>query len=125
MPESSKTGQTVQPGEFTFAAVGMAHGHIHGMCKGLIAAGAALKWVWDTDPAKVAAFREALPQTRAASCEAEVLEDDEIHLVAAADVPSLRCDLGLRVMDHGKDYFTDKTPMTTLDQLARAAPAAA
>lgn len=35
-------------------------------------------------------------------------------------MPSERCDLGLRVMDHSKDYFTDKTPFTTLEQLALA-----
>jgi predicted dehydrogenase len=49
-----------------------------------------------------------------------VLEKPEVKLVAAAAVPSERCVLGLRVMDAGKDYFTDKTPFTTLDQLASA-----
>jgi predicted dehydrogenase len=43
-----------------------------------------------------------------------------VRLVAAAAVPADRCALGLRVMDAGKDYFTDKAPMTTLDQLAQA-----
>ena len=28
--------------------------------------------------------------------------------------------LGVRVMEAGKDYFTDKAPFTTLDQLADA-----
>ncbi len=28
--------------------------------------------------------------------------------------------LGIRVMESGKDYFTDKTPFTTLEQLADA-----
>ena len=120
MTESNKTTQKVQPGEFAFAAVGLAHGHINGMCKGLIEAGAELKWVWDADPEAVARFRETVPQAKAARGEAEVLEDEEVRLVAGADVPNLRCDLGLRAMDNGKDYFTDKGPMTTLDQLARA-----
>ena len=35
-------------------------------------------------------------------------------------MPSERGPLGLRVMDAGKDYFTDKTPFTTLEQLAAA-----
>lgn len=30
---------------------------------------------------------------------------------------SERCALGLRVMAAGKDYFTDKAPLTTLEQL--------
>jgi len=35
-------------------------------------------------------------------------------------VPSERGAIGNRVMFAGKDYFTDKTPFTTLDQLAEA-----
>ncbi|WP_434080462.1 hypothetical protein [Sanguibacter sp. Z1732] len=54
----------VGPGEFVFAAIGLDHGHIGGMCQGLIGAGAQLKWVYDPDPAKVAAFRQNFPQVR-------------------------------------------------------------
>jgi predicted dehydrogenase len=43
-----------------------------------------------------------------------------VRLVAGAAVPSERGNLGLRVQAHGKHYFTDKTPFTTADQLARA-----
>src|SRR6185436_11224045 len=43
-----------------------------------------------------------------------------IQLVTSAPVPCERCPLGLRTMRHGKDYFTDKPPMTTLEQLAEA-----
>ena len=46
-------------------------------------------------------------------------------MVAAAAVPNLRCPLGCRVMAHGKDYFTDKAPMTTLAQLDDARSQAA
>lgn len=110
----------VEPGEFTFAAVSLDHGHIHGMTSGLLGAGATLKWVYDPDPAKVEAFTAAFPQARPARSEAEVLEDPEVALVAGAAVTSERCALGLRVMDAGKDYFTDKAPLTTLEQLAAA-----
>ena len=57
------------------------------------------------------------PQARIASCEEEVLSDPEVRLVASACVPSERCTLGLRAMDAGKDYFADKPPLTTLEQL--------
>ncbi|MDR2975560.1 MAG: gfo/Idh/MocA family oxidoreductase, partial [Propionibacteriaceae bacterium] len=43
-----------------------------------------------------------------------------VRLVAGAAVTSERADLGIRVMNAGKDYFTDKAPLTTLDQLERA-----
>jgi predicted dehydrogenase len=106
------------PGEFRFAAVGLDHGHIHGMCNGLLEAGGELVWVFDPDPQKVAAFQKNYAGVKAARSEAEVLEDPSLRLVAAAPVPSDRGPLGLRVMAHGKDYFADKPPVTTLEQLA-------
>jgi len=110
----------VGPGEFIFAAMALEHGHIYGMCNGLTGAGAELKWVYDPDAAKVGKFRERFPQARVAETEAQVLEDQSVKLVAAAAIPCDRCDLGLRVISHGKDYFTDKTPFTTEEQLRRA-----
>jgi len=115
-----KTNRVCGPGEFRFAVVGLDHGHIYGQCNGLIEAGAELVWVYDPGPAKVAAFREAYPNVKAARNEAEILEDPTIQLVASAPIPCDRSPLGLRVMDHGKDYFTDKPPMTTQAQLAEA-----
>jgi predicted dehydrogenase len=115
----------VEPGEFLFAAVGLDHGHIYGMCEGLLGAGGTLTRVYDPDPAKVAAFRARFPQAAAARHEAEVLDDDAVRLVAGATVTAQRCALGLRVIDAGKDYFTDKAPLTTLEQLAAAREATA
>ena len=60
------------------------------------------------------------PEVRAATCEQEVLDSSEISLVVSAAVPCLRLELGMRVMDHDKDYFTDKAPFTTLEQLSQA-----
>lgn len=110
----------VGPGDFTFAAVGLDHGHIYGMAEGLIGAGADLRWVYDPDPAKVERFVEKFPHVRLARSEDEVLADEEVQLVAGAAVTSERCALGIRVMEAGKDYFTDKAPLTTLEQLAAA-----
>ncbi len=115
----------VGPGEFVFGATHLDHGHIVGMCQGLTGAGGSLKWVYDPDPAKVAAFLEAFPDVRVARTEAEVLDDPEVRLVAGAAVTSERADLGLRVIDAGKDYFTDKAPLTTLEQLAAVREATA
>lgn len=115
-----KPRPVVKPGEFIFAAVALDHGHIYGMCNGLIEAGATLKSVYDPDPAKVAAFCQRYPGVKPAASEMEILEDPEVMLVAGAAVPSERCALGLRVLEAGKDYFTDKAPLTTLEQLAAA-----
>lgn len=115
-----KPDPVVAPGEFNFATVHLDHGHIYGQTNGLLEAGATLKWVYDPDPAKVEAYREKYPQAQVARSLDEVLADDSIHLVVAAAIPSLRGALGCRVMESGKDYFTDKTPFTTFDQLAEA-----
>lgn len=120
-----KPKPVVGAGDFPFAAVALDHGHIYGMCNGLLEAGATLKWVYDPDPKKVDAFVSKYPQAKVARSEEEVLQDPEIKLIAAAAIPSERCALGLRAMEHGKDYFTDKTPFTTLEQVEAAREAAA
>ena len=112
-----KPAPVVEKGEFRFAAIGLDHGHIYGQCNGLLEAGAELVAVYDPDPAKVDNFCNTYPEVKRARSEAEILEDPSIQLVAGAAVPADRAALGLRVMTHGKDYFTDKTPLTTLEQL--------
>ena len=67
---------------------------------------------------KVAACR-SFPQARAAESLEQIWRTRR-WLVAGAAVTSERCPLGLRVMDAGKDYFTDKAPFTTLEQLEAA-----
>ena len=104
-------------GEFRFAAVGLDHGHIYGMCNGLLEAGGELAWVFDPDPQKVAAFCGTYGDVKVARSEAEVLDDPAVQLIASAAVPCRRGPLGLRVMDRGKDYFADKPPLTSLEQL--------
>jgi predicted dehydrogenase len=115
-----KPSPVVRDGEFSIAAIALDHGHIYGMCNGLTEAGAKLKWVYDPDSEKVEKFVAAFPGTRIASCEEDILYDPEVKLVCSAAVTSKRCELGLRVMEAGKDYFTDKAPLTTLDQLQAA-----
>ena len=115
-----KPKPVVKPGEFIFSCVRLDHGHIYGMANGLLEAGATLKHVYDPDPQKVEKFLQTYPQAIPARTEEEALNDPETHLIAGAAVTSERCALGLRAMAAGKDYFTDKAPFTTLDQLAAA-----
>lgn len=107
-------------GDFPIAAIGLDHGHIYGMCNGLSEAGATLSKVWDPNPAKMLEFKKHYPDVQLANSEQEILQDKSILLVASAAVPADRCALGLRVMEHGKDYFTDKAPLTSLAQLDQA-----
>lgn len=115
-----KPNPVVEKGSFTFAALALDHGHIYGMSNGLIEAGADLKWVYDPDPKKLEQFVAAYPGVKVARSEDEILQDKDVALVAGAAITSERCALGLRVMSHGKDYFTDKAPLTSLEQLSAA-----
>lgn len=115
-----KPEPVVEKGDFFIAAIALDHGHIYGMCNGLTEAGAVLKWVYDPDPLKVAGFVKAFPEVKVAESEEQILKDPMVHMVCSAAVTSLRCALGLRVMEAGKDYFTDKAPLTTLEQLTAA-----
>ncbi|TFE28582.1 Gfo/Idh/MocA family protein [Cohnella luojiensis] len=115
-----KPKSVVAHDEFTFAAMSLDHGHIYGMCNGLQEAGATLKWVYDPDPDKVRRFIETYPHVRAAASEQQILQDPTVTLVAAAGIPCDRGPLGVKVMEHGKDYFVDKTPFTSLAQLEQA-----
>lgn len=119
-PQAATALAVVKPGEFPFAAVALDHGHIFGQVQGLLEAGGTLKWAWDPQPARLAAFCERFKASgvRPAQSLEAVLADPEVRLVAAAAVPCDRAPLGLRVLDAGKDYFTDKSPFTTLEQLA-------
>ncbi len=75
-------------GDFRFAAIGLDHGHIYGMCNGLLEGGAELVKVYDPDPEKVVAFCKTYDHIEIASSEEEILEDASIHLIASASVPS-------------------------------------
>ncbi len=108
----------VGPGEFQFAAAHLDHGHINGQCNGLCDAGASLKWVYDADPSRIARFQEQFPGVQVAERFSQILQDPEIQLVASAAIPNERSEIGRQVLAAGKHYFTDKSPFTSLQQLA-------
>ena len=103
--------------EFNFAACYFDHPHIFGQCAGLASAGGTLKYAYDPDPQRLDGFCKLNPGVEKLRSFEEVLAAEDIQLVAAAAVPSERVSLGLRVMRSGKDYFTDKAPATSLEQL--------
>ena len=119
-PEMTAMTRVVEPGEFVFAASHFDHGHIYGQINGLARAGGVLKAVYEPDAKRLEAVLKDHPRARVVQDFNEILEDDEIHLVTAAAIPNQRGAIGLRVLDAGKDYLTDKSPFTTLDQLAAA-----
>jgi predicted dehydrogenase len=101
-----------------FAVIGLDHAHIYSITDALIRGGGVLAAFYAADPAQVATFRKRYGDIRLARSEAEILDDKAIRLVAGAPIPDLRAPLGIRVMQAGKDYLSDKPAITTLGQLA-------
>ena len=115
-----KPRPVVKEGEFTFSAAYLNHGHIYGMTNGLLEAGATLKYVYDPDQALVDKFLDQFPNATQVGSYDVILQDEEIDLVASAAIPSDRPAVGFKAMRSGKDYFCDKPPFTTLEQIEEA-----
>lgn len=120
VPDTSGIGPVVEPGEFVFAASHFDHGHIYGQIAGLSDAGGILKYIYEPDESRHKDLLEKHPHCKVAGCLDEILEDSEVRLVTSAAIPNQRCAIGLQVLDAGKEYFTDKSPFTTLAQLEEA-----
>jgi predicted dehydrogenase len=103
-----------------FAAIGMNHGHIYNQTNLLLQAGAELVAYYAREPDLAAQYSQHFPQARLASSPVEILEDQTIQLVVSAAIPSERAQLGITVMQHGKDFMSDKPGFTTLEHLADA-----
>ncbi len=101
---------------FIFACAGLAHSHIYGMTDSLIAAGAELKWVFDTDKNAINQFKSKYPQVKTALSLDDILCDSEVNLIVSADIPSKRAELAIKSMRSGHNFFVDKAPALTLDE---------
>lgn len=103
-----------------FSVIGINHNHIYGQVSALLKAGARFVSFCAPEPELAAPFAKAFPQAVHIRSEAEILEDPTIHMIVTAGIPCDRAPLGIRAMQHGKDFMTDKPGFTTLGQLAEA-----
>jgi predicted dehydrogenase len=101
-----------------FAVINIDHPHIYGMTDAIKRGGGELVAIYAKQPDLVAAFSKSYPEARIAKSENEILEDGAVHLVLSSGIPDERAPLGIRVMQHGKDYLADKPGIITLEQLA-------
>ena len=111
--------QHLEP-KIKFSVIGLNHGHIYGQTDAMLRSGGELMGVYAKENDLVEGFTKRYPNAKIARSEAEVLEDPSIQLVLSAGIPIDRGPLGVRVMQHGKDYMVDKPGIITLDQLAEA-----
>jgi predicted dehydrogenase len=100
-----------------FSVIGINHGHIHGQIQSVIKGGGELVAFYAKEADLSAEFAKQYPQAKQARSEAEIVEDNSIQLILSASIPSERGPLGIRVMQHGKDFMVDKPGITSLDQL--------
>ena len=101
-----------------FAVCGMSHDHIYGMIGAIQRGGGTLVAAYGQEPEKLSAFTKRYPDVRMVTSEEAILNDKSIQLVLSSTIPNQRAPLGVRVMEHGKDYLSDKPGITTLEQLA-------
>ena len=105
-------------GRIKFAVIDVDHPHIYGMTGAIKRGGGELVAVYAKQADLVNAFLKAYPEAKLAKSEKEILEDPSIHLVLSSGIPDERAPLGIRVMQHGKDYLVDKPGIISLEQLA-------
>lgn len=115
--QPTPTPPVVAAGEFQFAVAHLDHAHIYSQTEALLAAGATLAGVFDTNPKRIAAFLQRFGAVPVAARLDDLLDNPNVQLIAAAAVPAERAAIGMRILRAGKDYFTDKSPFTTLAQL--------
>jgi predicted dehydrogenase len=84
----------------------------------LLEAGAVFVSFYAREPELVAEFAPKYSQAAQAGGIEEILEDESIDLIVSAAIPCERAPLGIRAMQHGKDFMSDKPGVTTFEQLA-------
>ncbi len=100
-----------------FSVIGLNHGHIYSLTHTLLKAGGVLVDFYAPEKDLALKYSEHFPKARQVENENIILEDASILLVVSAGIPSERASLGIRAMQHGKDYLVDKPGFTSLKQL--------
>lgn len=106
------------PNRIKFAVININHPHIYGMTDAIKRGGGELVALYAKEQDLTSAFLKTYPEAKLAKNENEILDDPSIQLVLSSGIPDERAPLGIRVMQHGKDYLTDKPGIITLEQLA-------
>jgi len=106
----------IETGSIHVGVIGLSHLHGFAMAGLLRDAGAQLVAVHG-EPPMADGFTKLFPGARTCSDAREILEDDAISLVACADVPDRRAQIGVEALGHGKAFFVDKPAAVTVAEL--------
>jgi predicted dehydrogenase len=107
------------PPRIQFAVIGINHGHIYSQVEAVKRGGGEFISFFAKEADLAEAFAKRFPEAKRVSDEREILQNKSIQLVLSSGIPDERAPLGIRVMQHGKDYMVDKPGIITLDQLAQ------
>jgi hypothetical protein len=67
------------------------------------------------EPDELAAFTKRCPDVKTVKSDDEILNDASLQLVLSSTVANHRAPLGVRVMEHGKDFLSDKPGVIALE----------
>jgi predicted dehydrogenase len=100
---------------FSFAVIGLSHGHVYALAEALLDSGADILGVWDEDPDKVADFIRAFPQARFRDFR-EILSDTSLDMIVNCVRPDARAAMTVRALGAGKHVFSDKPGFLSLEE---------
>src|SRR6478752_3849447 len=97
-----------------FGVVGLNHAHIYAMVDAVVRGGGQLVSFHAGEADLAAEFARKYPAATQVGDERAILEDSSLQLVLSSITPNERAPLGIRVMQHGKDFMVDKPGATSL-----------
>jgi predicted dehydrogenase len=101
-----------------FGVIGINHGHVYWMIKGLLSTGQAeCVGYFAEEPELQLEMKRAFPTIPMVESENVLLNDPSIDLICIGAKNYLRAGIAIRAMRAGKDVFVDKPGATSLDQL--------
>ena len=112
-----KKNENTAPTRIRFSVININHAHINSMTEAVKRGGGELVSLYAKEPDLIAAFMKQFPELKLAGSEKEILEDKSIQVILSSAIPDERAPLGIRVMQHGKDYLVDKPGIISLKQL--------
>ncbi len=101
-----------------FAVCGISHDHIHDMIGAVTRGGGEMVAWWGEEADKRAQLLRRYPNAKAAESQDEVLHSPSVQLVLSSQIANQRAGIGVRAMQAGKDFLSDKPGVTTLEDLA-------
>lgn len=116
-PKNLPFSQVEVKPKINFSVINMNHAHIYGMVDAVTRGGGQLVSFYAKEPELIDAFAKKYPYAKLAKDKREILEDTSIQLVLSSGIPVERAPLGIEVMQHGKDYLSDKPGAISLKQL--------